>query len=287
MATYPTMTDEYRNGPPSRLPADVSLPVLMYHEIVSEPLIKSSLFKMTSSYYLSAYAFEEQMKSLFEQGYRSIGFDEVDRLDPDGRYVIITFDDGLIGNAKYALPILKKYGFKAIFYVVAGAIDSPRYMSWIDLKELIASGMSIQSHTMSHRSLLTLSEQEIEWELNESKDCLERRLQVPVTSLSFPHGHHNQMTIRMAYRCGYRVLCTSEVICNNAASFRNTPVVLGRINVNGGMSTKTFIKLVGYDTRAILMEIFAKGSKNLVKRVIGINNYGKIYSWLFNIKSRQ
>jgi len=261
----------------------------MYHEIVNEPLMAGSSFnssyKMTPSYYLSASAFECHMRTLAENGYRSIVFDDVDKLEATGKYVIITFDDGLIGNAKYAFPILKKYGFKAVFFVVAGSIDTPRYMSWADLTKLVDNNMSVQSHTMTHRSLLTLNEREIDHELRESKQCLENKLQMPVTSLSFPHGHHNLKTIRMAQNSGYRVLCTSEVVCNDAASFRRMPTVLGRITVTSNMSTEKFIKLVGYDAKEIMKEKLIKGSKNFVKRLIGINNYGKLYSLLFNIKS--
>ena len=266
-------------------PVNVSVPVLMYHEIVNEPLTAGSSYKMTPSYYLAASAFESQMKALAEQGYTSIVFDDVEKLGPNGKYVIITFDDGLIGNATYAFPILKKYGFKAVFFVVAGSIDSPRYMSWADLRELADNNMAVQSHTMTHRSLLTLNEREIDRELRESKQCLESKLQRPVTSLSFPHGHHNQKTIQMAYNNGYRVLCTSEVACNDLTSFRKTPAVLGRITVTGNMSTEKFTKLVAFDAKEILKEKLKKGSKNFLKRLIGVNNYGKLYSWFFNIRS--
>lgn len=257
----------------------------MYHEIVNEPLTAGSSYKMTPSYYLAASAFECQMKALAEKGYTGIVFDDVDTLEPDRKYIIITFDDGLIGNAKYALPILKKYGFTAVFFVVAGFIDTPRYMSWADLKELVASRMSVQSHTMSHRSLLSLSEDEIGHELKESKKHLEDKLQTAVTSLSFPHGHHDKNTIRLARDNGYKVLCTSEVACNTAADFQRTPVVLGRITVTSKTNIGKFIRLVEYDTMEIMKEKFIKGSKNFVKRLIGIENYGRLYSRIFNIKS--
>lgn len=279
------MRQENRSGRHTGPSVNVNVPVLMYHEIINEPLTAGSSYKMTPSYYLSASAFECQMKALAEQGYTSIGFDDVGRLEPNGKYVIITFDDGLIGNAKYAFPILKKYGFTAVFFVLAGSIDTPRYMSWADLRELVANRMSVQSHTMSHRSLLSLNEDEIVHELKESRKCLEDKLQTAVTSLSFPHGHHDQNTIRLAHDNGYKVLCTSEVACNTAADFQKTPTVLGRITVTSKTSLGKFIRLVEYDTKEIMEEKFIKGSKNFVKRLIGIENYGRLYSLFFNIKS--
>jgi peptidoglycan/xylan/chitin deacetylase (PgdA/CDA1 family) len=273
------------NTAPSATPKTrIRIPVLMYHEIVPETVEAGPSYKMASSYYLSAPAFERQMRALAEHGYTSVDLDEAGALERDGKYVVITFDDGLAGNARHALPILKNYGFKAVFFVVAGSIGTPRYMSWDDLGELRDNHMSVQSHTMSHRSLLSLDEADVNHELCESKRLLEERLHRPVTSLSFPHGHFDRSTIRMACDNGYTVLCTSEVVRNDTASFRGTPVVLGRITVTGKMGLARFMRLVEFDSVEIMKEKFVKGSKNSVKRLIGVKNYGRLYSLLHNVK---
>ena len=56
--------------------------------------------------------------------------DEVTR-QPDGRFVLLTFDDGYIDNYTHAYPTLRKFGCPATFFVATGFIDRPR-MSWWD-----------------------------------------------------------------------------------------------------------------------------------------------------------
>jgi peptidoglycan/xylan/chitin deacetylase (PgdA/CDA1 family) len=47
------------------------------------------------------------------------------------RSTMITFDDGYVDNYSVALPILKKYGVKAIFFITTGYIDQS-IRSWSD-----------------------------------------------------------------------------------------------------------------------------------------------------------
>jgi peptidoglycan/xylan/chitin deacetylase (PgdA/CDA1 family) len=257
----------------------------MYHE-VSRNIISSNFpSHMTPMYNIPESLFDNQMNILNEQGYKGINFDDIYKLDQDGKYAIITFDDGLAGNVRFALPILKKYGFKAVFFVTVDFIGKANYMDWSDLKELVENGMSVQSHTMSHPHLQTLSDQEIRKELTESKEKLESKLHTKISSLSFPHGSYNKKVIEIARDAGYKTLCTSEVKPNDASTFRAEPAIIGRLTITRGLSLKKFIKLVEYNQMEICKEKLSKESKNLVKRIIGINNYGKLYRAFFNIKS--
>lgn len=264
----------------------IKIPALMYHEVSRESQ-KLYSYNMTPMYDISEALFENQMKALADEGYRSIFPKDIPGLPPDGRYVIITFDDGLIGNAKYALPILKRYGFSAIFFVTVGSISKPRFMDWIDLRYLIDSGMSVQSHTMTHPSLQTIDESGIIYELRESKRCLERGLGTVVNSISFPHSSFDKNIIRLAEMEGYEHMFTSEMTLNHSSSFLSKPVVLGRITVTNKLSLTRYLRLVKYDRQEIIKDKLSKGSKNLVKHVIGIKNYGRLYRAFFNIKTTE
>lgn len=84
-----------------------SLPVIVYHHVnnLGEDITEEQ--------------FEAQMKYLAEQGYRTIFLKEwvEGKINPDGKTVAITFDDGYLDNWVYAYPILKKYGVKATIFV--------------------------------------------------------------------------------------------------------------------------------------------------------------------------
>jgi peptidoglycan/xylan/chitin deacetylase (PgdA/CDA1 family) len=142
-----------------------------------------------------------------------------------GPYVAITFDDGYADNRVHAMPRLAARGMRATFFVTAGFLErdeavmahlsaiwrTPRErlrpLAWSDLHELRAAGMSIGSHTWSHRNLARLSSADAEEELTRSRAALEERLGEPVRAVAYPWGklrrHVTDATFAAARRAGY------------------------------------------------------------------------------------
>lgn len=107
-----------------------------------------------------------QMRQLKANGYETIiPSDLVDyahrrkRLPP--KPVIITFDDGSLSVKDVARPILKRYGFRAIVYLVTGAtgnspgdrgtVDGHPCMSWSEVRQLREEGTFVfGGHTRHH-----------------------------------------------------------------------------------------------------------------------------------------
>lgn len=56
-----------------------------------------------------------------------------------GRYVLITFDDGYVDNYTAALPILKRNGVQATFFVATGFIDNPHLPWWDEIAWIVRS----------------------------------------------------------------------------------------------------------------------------------------------------
>jgi peptidoglycan/xylan/chitin deacetylase (PgdA/CDA1 family) len=91
----------------------------------------------------------------------------------NNKAVIINFDDGYKSHFLYAKPILDKYGFKASFFIVCGKMETqPRWMSWQDIMALKDDGMDIESHTMTHAHLDSVSAQQLDYEIGYAKQCL-------------------------------------------------------------------------------------------------------------------
>ncbi len=142
-----------------------------------------------------------------------------------GPYVAITFDDGYADNRVHAMPRLAARGMSATFFVTAGFLerdeevmehlsaiwraprDRLRPLAWTDLHELRAAGMSIGSHTWSHRNLARLSSADAEEELRRSREVLEERLGEQVRNVAYPWGklsrHVTDATFAAARRAGY------------------------------------------------------------------------------------
>jgi peptidoglycan/xylan/chitin deacetylase (PgdA/CDA1 family) len=125
--------------------------------------------------------------------------------------VAITFDDGTAGQFEHALPALRERGMSATFFVTTDWIGSPGFMSWDQLRELVRSGMSVQSHTKSHPFLSELGEMELRLELAESKRMLDGELKQDTTQLGLPGGNAPRRSLRpILAQVGYKVVAGSR-----------------------------------------------------------------------------
>jgi peptidoglycan/xylan/chitin deacetylase (PgdA/CDA1 family) len=263
-----------------------NIPILMYHEVSGVTERHKDVRYMTPLYDISETHFQGQMALLTEKKYRTIfpeHFHEVS--DNTAACAILTFDDGLIGNHRFALPILTKYGHRAMFFVVTSMIGQDRYMNWNQLRELVDSGMSIQSHTVTHRPLQTLRPHEVYNELDRSRKILEDKLQKEVRSISMPHGSLNSKVIDAAERSGYRFIFTSAISIAKRRDFDSPCVVLGRIPITDKFSLRYFEKVIDGDPVTLAKIKSAKWLRNFVKNIIGIENYRRIYRYYFKIKT--
>jgi len=117
----------------------------------------------------------------------------------DKKIVILNFDDGRKSQFTEAKPILDKFGFKATFYVVCGYLgNKPGYMNWTEVKQLSAEGHDIESHTMNHRNLSDSSKKSLEFQIGESKACLQEH-GIKATSFAYPfdQGSDNKTVVRV------------------------------------------------------------------------------------------
>jgi peptidoglycan/xylan/chitin deacetylase (PgdA/CDA1 family) len=116
------------------------------------------------------------------------------RIEPNSnnKLVIINFDDSHQSDYTYAKPILDKYGFKATFFEVcnwveAGYNDADISTTWQQIAALQQDGMDIEAHTMTHPDLNHKSQADLDYEIGQSKQCLENHGFNP-TIFAYPNG---------------------------------------------------------------------------------------------------
>ena len=133
-----------------------------------------------------------------------------------GANLLMSFDDGFASNRKVAEEVLNPMGIKALFFVVSAFMDlgdgddyrafiarhiwpglSPeavpahwRNMTWADLTYLLETGHTIGAHTRTHARLSELKQaNELEAEIIDSANVLERNLGVKVEHFAYPFGN--------------------------------------------------------------------------------------------------
>jgi peptidoglycan/xylan/chitin deacetylase (PgdA/CDA1 family)/SAM-dependent methyltransferase len=170
--------------------------------------------------------FAKQVRWLARHHYSSINTTDwlawlTERRPIPERSVLITFDDGYEDIADYALPVLSRYGFKAVVYIVTGLIGMAN--EW-DLRAGWGE-LRLMAHTRHHPDLRTLSQNELEDEVFGSAADLQKILGVAPTSFAYPYGHFNQ-----AVRdCVAQVYQTSVTVVEGICSDIDDPNLMPRI----------------------------------------------------------
>jgi Polysaccharide deacetylase len=129
------------------------IPVIAYHGITTDlEVVEGAADPRFFDVRLPA--FEDQMEHLHEAGFRTITPLQYKRwvhgedVSLPAKPILITFDDGQT-SARLATPVLDRYGFVAVMYVVSGfadgAFEGPDgepdwYLGWDQLREMRASG---------------------------------------------------------------------------------------------------------------------------------------------------
>jgi len=83
-----------------------------------------------------------------------------------------------------------------------------RFITWEEAREMKAAGMTIGSHTQTHRILGQLPPEEQLWELSQSRQIIEQNIGAPVTSVAYPvgiRGAFDANTERITRELGYNV----------------------------------------------------------------------------------
>jgi peptidoglycan/xylan/chitin deacetylase (PgdA/CDA1 family) len=110
--------------------------------------------------------FEAKLRHLAENGYVALSADEyvevlIGKTTAPDRAVVLTFDDGRQSVHTHGLPLLQRYGMKAVLFMVPARVGIPGgtsegFMNWDQIGELVQSGLfEIQSHSLNHARIHT------------------------------------------------------------------------------------------------------------------------------------
>jgi peptidoglycan/xylan/chitin deacetylase (PgdA/CDA1 family) len=181
-------------------PNEVIVPILLYHHI-------GYSLQGETVYYVSPEAFDQQMNLLYQWGYKTISVELLVRAISQGaelppKPILLTFDDGSETTYTTAQPIMQRYVFTGVSYLVYNYIGIPRYMNADQIRALYASGWEIGSHGLSHVDLTARPERQGD-EIVESRRSLETLLGFPVLSFAYPFGAYDDSSLEYVHKAGY------------------------------------------------------------------------------------
>ena len=218
-------------------PDTLNVPVLLYHQIAVAP--------SENPYYTTPDNFEAQMGLLYSEGYTTISTEMFVHAIKDGlqlpeKSVILTFDDGNISVITTAFPIMQKYNFTGVAYIVYKYLGAGGSMDADQVKTLAENGWEIGSHSFTHADLIDHQER-LGTEIVTSRVMLERKLGVPVLTFAYPYGRFNSSAVDLVKRAGYIAAFGVE---NNQKPEINGLFYLNRLVVKGEYDIEQFSALL-------------------------------------------
>jgi peptidoglycan/xylan/chitin deacetylase (PgdA/CDA1 family) len=185
----------------------LDVPILMYHYISTPPEDADAVRRDLS---VSPEVFAQHLAYLREAGYTTISLEDLVLALTTGavlpeRPVVLTFDDGYRDAYEYAFPLLRDHGDTGTFFLVTSAIDqgNPGYLTWEQVAEMSAAGMSIESHGYTHAEMEGRDRDYLIWQMLGSKEAIESRTGKIVRFFCYPSGYYDEQAMQVLHELGY------------------------------------------------------------------------------------
>ncbi len=232
----------------------IGVPCIMYHSVKPSP---------DSEFSISPSVFEADMYYLKRHGYETISLGELASRVAGGkpipeRSVLITFDDGYSDVLYNALPILNKYGYRAVMAVTVSSIGKNfstfPHMTEYELKIMKNSGIfelanhSYDLHKLDDRVGSSIKPGEAVGEyrkiltrdLSTAFDALSRLGVVNVKAYAYPYCAVSDESVAVLEALGVEAALTGEVLPQGAE--QSDVLFIRRICRNGTHTTERFFR---------------------------------------------
>lgn len=229
----------------------LSLPVVMYHHISADE-------SKCGQYVVSEETFRRDLDYLASRGYETLSLERLLKWkngleELPEKCVMLTFDDGQLSFAEYALPALEERGMCAVAAIVGQYADEYTqsgdtdvryaYMSWEKIAEISRSGFAeAASHSYAMHSLGARrgcakkkweNEEAYEKILSADDDKFRERCVsfsgVGPAAFAYPYGSYCKESVEILARRGYEIQFTCEEKINRISRDEKV-LLLGRFN---------------------------------------------------------
>ncbi len=154
--------------------------------------------------------FRAHVAELKSGGYHVLSLPKIVAALRDGeplpeKAVGLSVDDAYVSVIDKAWPILKEAGFPLTVFVATDPIDqgTPRYMSWDQIRQLAADGVSIGSQTKTHPHMADISLAARLADLTASNQRFEAELGRAPDLFAYPYGETDLATFDVVKKAGF------------------------------------------------------------------------------------
>ncbi len=207
------------------------LTILMYHSVL--PTSQNPLEVTVDE-------LDQQMKYLSEQNYTTLFFKDLDQTLPR-KSIILTFDDGYKNNQEYLIPLLQRYGMKAVIFLPTKLLGKGDKMSFEDLRNLDSSLVEFALHGHEHMNYEKNPSEKVGEDLKQNIQTLQNE-NIPFENvLAYPYGRYKKNDTDF-YKIMKDLGITHALRIGNKLNYFPTKnrYELCRIGIDGGDSLGTF-----------------------------------------------
>ncbi|MFY9527632.1 MAG: polysaccharide deacetylase family protein [Candidatus Acidiferrales bacterium] len=129
------------------------------------------------------------------------------------RIVSTSWDDGHPCDLRLAEALAKR-NLSATFYVPLANKEGRSVLHATALREIVSQGFEIGAHTLSHRVLSGLSDEELAEEVRGSKQMLEEQLGREVSMFCYPRGRYDWRVVNCVRQSGFRGARTTRMLAH-------------------------------------------------------------------------
>jgi peptidoglycan/xylan/chitin deacetylase (PgdA/CDA1 family) len=162
--------------------------------------------------------------------------------DPELPFAVaVCFNDGNESDYTIAKPILEELHLPASFFMVTNTLNKSGKLNTEHVSNLIQSGFHIGSHGLHHELLTRMDVLSQHKELSESKDFLEKKLQLVIDDFAFAYGQYDDSILTQARNCGYKRCYSTGMRLNDCNPM---PYVLFRWNLTNKINMSHFEQVI-------------------------------------------
>jgi peptidoglycan/xylan/chitin deacetylase (PgdA/CDA1 family) len=184
--------------------------------------------------------FDSQLKYLKDNNYKTVTFLDLMSKPLPKNPIILTFDDGYKDFYTQAFPILQKYNFTGVLYIIPKFIlNFPnRYVSMEEIKEISSYGIEIGNHTYTHADIRQLPSKSLLESIEKTQVFIKDLIGITPISFAYPAGKYTQKELDLIKETPIMFAVTTKSGVSDFADYYQ----LRRIRIDNRISLERFKK---------------------------------------------